>query len=76
MANMQIQSSNGTTVITSLGERKIVIRGKQYEIPEKVARAGSSATIVNGKIYINGYEFMEKEAEFKRTLTAFWHWWF
>ena len=76
MANMQIQSSNGTQVITNLKERKIIINNVEYEIPKKVANRGSSTTIIDGTVYINGYLFIREKKEFKRTFMAFWHRWF
>ncbi len=75
MANMSIQSSDGTTVVTNLKERKIVINDIVYEIPAKVG-VGNSVTIINGTVFINGYEFIRKNKEFKKTFMAFWHKWF
>ena len=33
-----------------------------------------SIVIQNGHVYINGYEL--KNGKWKRTLRAWWHWWF
>ena len=36
----------------------------------------NSQTIVNGKVYIGGYEYFGKEKKFKRTFMSIWHLWF
>lgn len=52
---------------------KVVING--IELPQCPSKSKHiNSTIVNEKIYLNGYEF--KNGEWKRTLAALWHWLF
>lgn len=50
---------------------RIIIDG--VELPP-VPSSGHSSTVINGKVYIDGYEF--KDGRWKRTLKALWHLWF
>lgn len=51
--------------------RTVVIDG--VELPPCPSKSKwTSSTIVNNKVYLNGYEF--KNGEWKRTLKALWHW--
>lgn len=43
------------------------------ELPP-VPSGGYNSTVINGKVYIDGYEF--KNGKWKRTLRALWHLWF
>ena len=49
----------------------VIING--VELPP-VPSKGYNSTVVNGKVYIDGYEF--KNGKWKRTLIALWHLWF
>lgn len=42
------------------------------DLPKK--SSSSNVTIINDKLYINGYEW--KNNQWKRTLKAIWHYWF
>lgn len=59
-----IQSSNGIIVCGN----KVTIDGK--ELP-KAPCDGRNSTIINGKVYLDGYEF--RNNKWKRTLKAFWY---
>ena len=51
----------------------IVIDG--VELPPCPSKSKwTSSTIIDDKIYLNGYEW--KDGEWKRTLAALWHWLF
>lgn len=56
-----------STIITS---EKIIING--IELPPLPNGAGfTNCTVVNNKVYVNGYEF--KNGRWKKTLMALWH---
>lgn len=65
MSNIQI--SGNCTVIGN----KVIING--VELPP-VPSKGYNSTVINGKVYIDGYEF--KDGKWKRTLKALWYLWF
>ena len=50
---------------------KVIINGA--ELPPAPSR-GYNSTVINGKVYIDGYEF--KRGKWRRTLMALWHLWF
>jgi hypothetical protein len=50
---------------------RVYINGK--ELPP-VPSAGRNSTVINGKVYIDGYEF--KHGKWKKTLKALWYKWF
>ena len=62
MNNIQI---DGNYAI--IGDRVIINGVELPPVPSK----GCSSTVINGKIYIDGYEF--KDGKWKRTLKALWH---
>ena len=65
MRNIQI--SNGTVVT----DDRVIING--VELPPCPAK-GCCTTIINNKVYIGGYEFVN--GKWKRTLRGLWHLWF
>ena len=66
---MNIQQSNNCTVI---GNRVWINNKELPPVPTK--RKNHSATQIDGKVYIDGYEF--KKGKWQRTLKALWHLWF
>ena len=62
MNNIQIGSNYAI-----IGDR-VIVNG--VELPP-VPSSGHNSTVINGKVYIDGYEF--KDGEWKRTLKALWH---
>ena len=62
MNNIQIGSNYAI-----IGDR-VIVNG--VELPP-VPSSGHNSTVINGKVYIDGYEF--KDGEWKRTLRALWH---
>ena len=50
---------------------RVIING--VELPP-VPSSGNNSTVINGKVYIDGYEF--KRGKWRRTLSALWHLWF
>jgi len=62
-----ISQNNLNTI--QIFEGFIIINGVKYDLPKKCKN--NNVTQINGKIYINGYEFIN--GEFKKTLTALWH---
>ncbi len=50
--------------------RKVVLKGIRYDIPLHIT--GLRTSIVNGTIYIDGYE-LKKNGKWKRSLKAFWY---
>lgn len=65
MSNIQI--NNGTVVKNN----EVTING--IKLPPCPAK-GNSSTIINGKVYIDGYEF--DNGKWKKTLRALWYKWF
>ena len=64
-----IISNSDTQIIGST----VRINGEQ--LPKLPSRSGSSSvTVINNKVFINGYEW--KDGKWQRTLRALWHWWF
>jgi hypothetical protein len=61
-------SSQNNVVITS--KNKIIINGEEINIPKNIST--NSQTIINGRIFIGGYEYFPKLKKFKRTLRAMW----
>ena len=47
---------------------KVIVNGK--ELPPCPAK-GNNVTTINGKVYIDGYEF--KRGKWRKTLKALWH---
>ena len=56
-----------TTVIQSNG--KIIINGSEIESPKN--SSSNNVAVINGKVYVDGYEF--KNGEWKKTIMALWH---
>lgn len=50
---------------------KVFIDNEQINIPKNINL--NNQTICDGKIYIGGYEYIDSEKIFKRTLRAIWH---
>lgn len=65
---MSVINQNGNSVITSKNE--IIINGEKIPMPKGMKT--HSQSIINGKIYIDGYEYFPKSKKFKRTLRALW----
>ena len=58
---------NHNTIITS---EKIIINGIELPpLPNNMKF--TNATIINNKVYVNGYEF--KNGKWKKTFKAWWH---
>lgn len=62
--NMSIQ--NGISVVTSKG--KVFIDDEEISLPEGM-KTGSQS-VINGNVYIDGYEYFPKTKSFKKTLKA------
>jgi len=58
-------------MIYEIKNNQVFINGEQIKTPKRMNT--NNQTIVNGKIYIGGYEYIKEKKEFKRTLTAIWH---
>ena len=65
MSNVQI--SNGVVVKGN----QVIIDG--VELPPAPCK-GNNLTTINGKVYIDGYEF--KNGKWRKTLKALWYKWF
>ena len=70
--NIISTNKDSHTSIIDSQNRKIVIDNNIYSIPKHIKC--HCITQINGKIYIDGYEF--KKGKFKRTLKALWHFFF
>lgn len=67
MNNFQISSGNNTIVVGN----RVWINGEELSpCPAK----GRNITQINGKVYIDGYEY--KKGKWRITLKALWHLWF
>lgn len=65
ISNLHI--SDGSTVM--MNGDKVIINGVEY--PKPGSKRCSNSTIINGKVYINGYEL--KNGKWKKTLRAIYH---
>lgn len=63
---MNIQVDRGTCVVVN--RNQVMVNGE--ELPPAPSR-GNSTSIVNNKVFIDGYEF--KHGKWRRTLRALWH---
>lgn len=61
-------NNNNTTVVVG---NRILVNGE--ELPPCPTN-GHNVTQINGKVYIDGYEY--KQGKWRRTLKALWHLWF
>lgn len=64
---MNVQISNGVCV----NGNHVVINGQKLP---PVPSAGRNSTVINDKVYIDGFEF--KNGKWRRTLAALWHYLF
>lgn len=67
MPNQSMQINNNSTVV--IGNR-VIIDGK--ELPPCPSK-GLNSTVIDGKVYIDGYEFDFKKNKWRKTLRAFYH---
>ncbi len=67
---LNISSQNGVIVSTGKG-KEVTINGEKIETPKGMRI--NSTSIVDGKVYIGGYEFIPAQKKFKRTFKALWH---
>lgn len=63
--------SNQNSIVVVSGANGVFINGEKIEVPTNMNK--NSQTIVNGKVYIGGYEYFGKEKKFKRTFMSIWH---
>ena len=78
MGNIQIGQGNviKNSIISS--NSRVVVIGNEVmingvKLPPCPAK-GHNSTIINNKVYLNGYEFVN--GKWKKTLIALWHKWF
>ena len=78
MSSVQIGSCNviKNSVITS--DSNVIVVGdevtiKGVKVPPCPSK-GHNLTIINDKVYLNGYEFIN--GKWRKTLKALWHKWF
>lgn len=64
---MNYIKNNGFEIIVN--DTQIIYNNVSYNLPKNCK--GHSNTIINGKVYIDGYEF--RNGKFKKTLMALWH---
>lgn len=62
MSMISTQMSNGVTLIMS--DNTVIINGIEYSLPGR----GCNSTIINGKVFINGYEL--RNGKWKKTIRA------
>lgn len=70
---MNISMQNGFSVVSS-SNGKVFINGEDIPLP-KGMKTGSQS-VINGRVYIGGYEFFPETKSFKRTLMALFNLWF
>lgn len=70
---MAILCQNKLSEITLIDKKSFIIDGVSYSIPDDIAILGYSLAILKGRILLNGYEFVMKKQEFKKTLRSRWH---
>lgn len=54
---------------------ELTINGNKVDVPKHVGIFGNNTTIINEKVFINGWE-LKKDGTWKRTFKALWHLWF
>ncbi|MFW5962163.1 MAG: hypothetical protein ACOCQR_00930 [bacterium] len=59
------QSNNGNSI--QMDGKVLTINGEEYKVPGR----GKNVSIVNGKIFVNGFELVN--GKWKRTLKALWY---
>lgn len=64
--NIQYPHNENVVIITN----RVWINGEELP-PVPTKRKNHCSTQINGKVYIDGYEF--KEGKWRRTLKALWH---
>ena len=74
--NVMIGNCNvikGSNIISgsAIIDGTVIVNGVELPPPPTKCR---SITIINNKVYIDGYEF--KNGKWKKTLRAWWHLWF
>jgi uncharacterized protein YxjI len=65
----QVIVGNGTSVSTN--KRSATINGK--EIPFNKKMKGNNVTVIDGNVFIDGYELVE--GQWRKTLKALWYKW-
>ena len=65
---MSVIFQNGFSVI--IREGKVIINGEEISTPRDMKF--NSQSIIDGKVFIDGYEYFPKLKQFKRTLRALW----
>lgn len=68
---MNISSNNNKSVVSS--RDGIFINGEKIETPKSMNKNSQSQTIIDNKIYINGFEYDSKKKKFKRSFLALWY---
>lgn len=68
MKSIQMNNNNTTVVIGN----RVWVNGE--EIHPSCPAKGRNVTQINGKVYIDGYEY--KKGKWIKTLRALWHLWF
>ena len=63
---------NYNTVISD--NNGITINGEKIKTPKNMNR--NIQTMLNGKIYIGGFEYINSEKRFKRTIKSTWYYFF
>lgn len=78
MGNIKIGSCNVIKNSTILSNTGVVVIGNEVTINgvkmPPCPGNGHNSTIINNKVYLNGYELVD--GEWKKTLMALWHKWF
>jgi len=69
---MNIQISSNNNVVNDSKRKITIINGIEY--PWRKEMTGNSCTIINSKVYIDGFEL--KNDKWKRTIKALWYKWF
>jgi hypothetical protein len=66
---MNIQTMTGTTCC--INGKKVIIDNEEIPFPGSLKNICS--TIIDNKIYLNGYEYIRSKKKFKRTFMAIFH---
>lgn len=70
MESVTIQGGVGVCVSTTK-RGEVFINGKQIPTPKGMNT--NSSTVINGRVFIGGYEYNFQKRKFERTLLAMWH---
>lgn len=56
--------------------KQCMYNGIQIPNPPRFDKSNTNLTILNNKVYLNGYEYFPNQRKWRRTFKAIWHYFF